>query len=167
MLRGLPASIILHGAVIFGGAIAWPYIAPERAVEEFVPVSLDIQLDVVTNIAPVIRRDPEPEPEVPEPEEETIEDVIEEEDPDAEEVEVGEDELETTDVRELEQAPAEEEEAVDLGEDAEEEPEPEELEEPEEKQVEPRSREPDTLRTIFWLNPTSSSARSRRPSASL
>ena len=140
MLRGLPASIILHGAVVFGGAVAWPYIAPEREVEEIVPVTLDIQIDTTTNLAPIIRREPEPEEPEPEPEEEVTEDVVEEE-PEADDIETGEDELETTDVREIE--PEQEfEEVID----------PVESEDapiiPEEKE-EPEPREPDTFDDIL------------------
>ena len=140
MLRGLPASIILHGAVVFGGAVAWPYIAPERQVEDFVPVTLDIELDVTTNLAPIIRRAPEPEPEEPEPEEEVIEEIIEEE-PEAEDLESGEDELETTDIREIEPEP-EIEEIIDPVEDENAPIVPEEREEPE-------PREPDTFDDIL------------------
>jgi len=132
MLRGLPASIILHGAVVFGGAVAWPYIAPEREVEDIIPVTLEIQLDMTTNFAPIIRRDPVPEPEEPEPEPE--EEVVEEdpiEDEDTEEVEVGDDELETTDVRELAEEQTPPEDVVAETDDAEEEtPEDEPKEEP-------------------------------------
>ena len=102
MLRGLPASILIHGAVVFGGAVAWPYIAPEREVEDIVPVTLDIELDVTTNLAAIIRPEPKPEPEIPEPEEDPAEEIVEDPKPDAEDVETGEDELETTDVREIE-----------------------------------------------------------------
>ena len=102
MLRGLPASILIHGAVVFGGAVAWPYIAPEREVEDIVPVTLDIELDVTTNLAAIIRPEPKPEPEIPEPEEDPAEEIVEDPEPDAEDVETGEDELETTDVREIE-----------------------------------------------------------------
>lgn len=137
MLRGLPASILLHGAVVFGGAVAWPYIAPEREIEDIIPVTLEIQLDMTTNFAPIIRREPVPEPEEPEePEEEPVEDEIVEEDSD--EVEVGEDELETTDVRELEQESVPED-NIEETEDVAEEP-PEEKEEPQE--------EPDILADI-------------------
>ena len=102
MLRGLPASILIHGAVVFGGAVAWPYIAPEREVEDIVPVTLDIELDATTNLAAIIRPEPKPEPEIPEPEEDPAEEIVEDPEPDAEDVETGEDELETTDVREIE-----------------------------------------------------------------
>jgi len=143
MLRGLPASIIIHGAVIFGGAVAWPYIAPERETEVLVPVTMDVQLDVVTNFAPIVRREIVPaEPEV-EPEEDAIEEEVIEED--ADEVELGEDELETTDVRELEQAEALEEESLEASDDIEDKEEPDEPEKPEEKKVDARNREPDTL----------------------
>ena len=140
MLRGLPASIILHGAVVFGGAVAWPYIAPERKVEDIVPVTLEIQLDMTTNLAPIIRRDPVPEPEVPEPEEEAIEEPVEEETPEEDEVETGEDELETTDVRELEQQQVIEE-IVDTTDTVEEEIVPDVPEE----ETEVPTRQPDSL----------------------
>lgn len=146
MLRGLPASIILHGAVVFGGAVAWPYIAPEREAEVLIPVSMDVQLDVVTNFAPVVRREIVPEEPDVEPEEESLEeDIIEDEDVD--EVEVGDDELETTDVRELEQDQALEEEALESSEDIEDEE--DEPEEPEDKKVEAQNREPDALEDLL------------------
>lgn len=146
MLRGLPASIILHGAVVFGGAVAWPYIAPEREAEVLIPVSMDVQLDVVTNFAPVVRREIVPEEPDVEPEEEAVEeDIIEDEDVD--EVEVGDDELETTDVRELEQDQALEEEALESSEDIEDEE--DEPEKPEDKKVEAQNREPDALEDLL------------------
>lgn len=104
MLRGLPASIILHGAVVFGGAVAWPYIAPERTVEEvFIPLTIDMQLDLTTNIAPIVSRKVEPEDELEIPESQEPEEVDEE----SEDVEITEDELDTTDVREQQDARAE------------------------------------------------------------
>ena len=145
MLRGLPASILFHGAVIFGGSIAWPYIAPERAVEELVPVTLDVQLDLVTNIAPVIRR--EPEPEQAETEEDAAEEEVLDEDEDAEDVEIAEDEMDTTDVRELPQEQALEEESTEISEDTEEDaPEPEDSEE---EQIEAQRNDPDDLDSIL------------------
>ena len=144
MLRGLPASIILHGAVVFGGAVAWPYIAPEREAEVLIPVTMDVQLDVVTNFAPVVRREVVPEELEEQPEEEVLEeDILEDED--SEEVEIGDDELETTDVRELEQDQAPEEESTEVSEDTEEKDEPDKPEEAEDKQDTARNRTPDSL----------------------
>lgn len=147
MLRGLPASIVIHGAVIFGGAVAWPYIAPERESEVLVPVTLDVQLDIVTNLAPVFRREVVPEEAEPDLEDDALEeDVVEE---DAEEIELGDDEIETTDVRELEQQQALEEESTEASDDIEEEEEPDEPEEAEEKQADARNREPDPLADLL------------------
>lgn len=151
MLRGLPGSIILHGAIIFGGAVAWPYIAPERPVEELiVPVTLEMQLDSVTNVAPVIRREPEPEAPEPEPEEEPAaeEEVIEEEE-DAEEIEEAEEDLDTTDIRELPQEPEPEEEFAEIEDDAEKNEEEPEPEEDEQEQMQAQTRDPDPLASVL------------------
>lgn len=77
MWRGLPASVILHSAVIFGGYIVWPFVSPPRT-SEFVIVPVDlVTVSDTTNIAPSVRREPEPEEEPeeapPEPEEEPVE----------------------------------------------------------------------------------------------
>lgn len=145
MIRGLPASILLHGALVMGGSIAWPYIAPERAIEEFVPVELDIQLDLVTNFAPIVRRNIEPDLPEPEPEEEPLIEEIEDAEEDAEEVELAEDELDTTDVRELE-ATENKEETAAIADEA------DELEEPDaddEELAEADGREPDPLADLL------------------
>ena len=150
MLRGLPASIILHGAVVFGGAVAWPYIAPERETEVLVPVTLDVQLDIETNFAPVVRREIVPDVPDPEPEEDAVEEDVED-DENTEEIEFGEDELETTDVRELEQEQAAEEEGLEVSEDAEDEPE-DEPEEKEDDDSKARKQEPDSFESFLAEN---------------
>ncbi len=140
MLRGLPASIIFHGAIIFGGTVAWPYIAPEReTIEEIIlPITVDMQLDTTANFAPIVSRIPEPEEEeieVPEPEQP---DEFEEE---SEETEIAEDDIDTTDVREQQEAPPPEESSEFADEDADEEQERAELETP----AEATKTEPDSF----------------------
>lgn len=65
MFRGLPASIMLHLAVLGTGYIALPY--GERVTQDVVIVPIDlVTVSEINNIAPVIAR---PEPETPVPEE--------------------------------------------------------------------------------------------------
>lgn len=80
MIRGLPASILLHAAVIGAGYIVWPYVGTTATEEEFVLVPVElIEVGEMTNVAPVVEpeetepveEEPEPEPE-PEPEEEDV-----------------------------------------------------------------------------------------------
>ena len=80
MIRGLPASILLHAAVIGAGYIVWPYVGTTETEEEFVLVPVElVEVGEMTNVAPVVEpeepkpveEEPEPEPE-PEPEEEDV-----------------------------------------------------------------------------------------------
>jgi len=80
MIRGLPASILLHAAVIGAGYIVWPYVGTTATEEEFVLVPVElVEVGEMTNVAPVVEpeepkpveEEPEPEPE-PEPEEEDV-----------------------------------------------------------------------------------------------
>ncbi len=77
MIRGLPASLLLHAGVLGLSVVALPRFAPERIESVIVPVEL-VEIGAVNNIAPVVRREPEPEPEpeeiVPEP---NLEDYLE------------------------------------------------------------------------------------------
>lgn len=139
MLRGLPASIIFHGAIVFAGSVAWPYIAPDRDVVEevIIPITVDMQLDSVANFAPIVSRRVEPEEEIEEPTPEEP-DVFEEE---SDETEITEDDLDTTDVREEQEAPPPEE----SSEFAEEEAEPEEERAEIETPAEAAKNEPDSF----------------------
>ncbi|MEM6534964.1 MAG: hypothetical protein AAF613_04910 [Pseudomonadota bacterium] len=98
MLRGLPASLVFHAAIVSAGYVAWPFVASERYAETelvIVPVDL-IELGEVTNISAV--RTPDPEPEVLEPEPEPEETPPEEEpepEPDPVDELLPEDEIET------------------------------------------------------------------------
>ena len=57
MIRGLPASIMLHVAVIGAGYIAWPYVATTVTEDEFVVVPVELgDVGEMTNVAPVIER---------------------------------------------------------------------------------------------------------------
>lgn len=134
MIRGLPASLMLHAAVIGAGYIVWPYVGTAVLEDEFVIVPVElVDVGEITNVAPVVQQpeeevepEEEPEPELPEPEE--SEDPIEEE-PD--ERDLPEDDVETA----SEVAPPEEAED-DVMPDLEEEPEEEEPE-PEPEKPEP------------------------------
>ena len=87
MIRGLPASLMLHAAVIGAGYLAWPYVGTSVSEQEFVIVPVElVDVGEITNVAPVVEppeEPPEPEPEEePEPvlpEEEESEDPVEEE----------------------------------------------------------------------------------------
>ena len=65
MLRGLPASIVLHAAVLSAGYIVLPGLSrPTQVSVEIVPIEL-VEVSELTNIAPRVQRE-EPE-EVEEP----------------------------------------------------------------------------------------------------
>ena len=136
MIRGLPASVLLHVAVIGAGYIAWPYVASTVATDEFVVVPVElVDVGEVTNVAPVTSQpeEPEEEPEVEAPEPEPVEeDVPVEEEPD--DRDLPEDDIETA----QEAAPPEQEDDVlpDLKAEAEpEEKEPVEKPKPEQKKT--------------------------------
>lgn len=141
MIRGLPASLMLHAAVIGAGYLAWPYVGTSVSEQEFVIVPVElVDVGEITNVAPVVEppeEPPEPEPEEePEPvlpEEEESEDPVEEE-PDPRDV--PEDDVSTA----AEAAPPEPEEE-DVVPDLEQEPEEEEAEP--EPQPEPEKPKPD------------------------
>lgn len=75
MLRGLPASIVLHAAVIASGYLVLPTLGRDiTSVSVIVPIEL-VEISDVTNIAPrVEREDAEPE-EVPPPLEDFLDDL--------------------------------------------------------------------------------------------
>jgi len=89
MIRGLPASVMLHAAVIGAGYIAWPYVATSVTEDESVVVPVElVDVGEMTNVAPVLEPqepeeeevEPEPEPEPEEDEELPVEDIPDERD---------------------------------------------------------------------------------------
>ncbi|MEL7547873.1 MAG: hypothetical protein AAGJ84_14570 [Pseudomonadota bacterium] len=88
MLRGLPASLFLHAAIVGAGYVAWPYMSATTGDDEPIIVAVDlVTIGEFDNIAAVREREPEPEPEEepqPEPEPEA---------PEPEEIQEPEDEL--------------------------------------------------------------------------
>jgi len=150
MLRGLPASILFHTAVVIGGSLAWPHISTPIETN-YVAVPIDIvELGDIASQRPQLEREPEEEPE-----EET--DAVSEEEF-FEEPEIAEpaeeEELAPEEQFAAEEAPPppEEEEVVSLPEDTET-PEPEASEEEEEPEPEPEEeplrRETDDLDDIL------------------
>lgn len=142
MWRGLPASVMLHSAVVFGGAIAWPYLSPPPGEEAvIVPIEL-VDLAPVTNVAPSIRREVEPEPEEPEETPPPVEEFLEDVDALPDEEVVEEDTAPPPPPPPEEDEPEPEPEPVpDLDQEEEAEPEPEP--EPEEEEPEPIRAEPE------------------------
>lgn len=135
MVRGLPASLLLHAAVIGAGYIVWPYVGTSVVEDEFVIVPVDlVDVGEITNVAPIVQQpepepevEDEPEPELPEPEE--SDDPVEDE-PD-------ERDLPEDDVSTASEAPAPEEDEQDVMPDLEKEPEEEPEPEPEPEKPEP------------------------------
>lgn len=145
MIRGLPASLVFHAAVVGAGYVAWPFVSATNVPETemvIIPIEL-IELGEVTNISAVRRQEPEPEPEIVEPEP-VEEEPVEEPEPEPDPVDEDIEEAEIDTAREA--APPEEaqpEEVVPDFDAEPEEPEPEEKEpEPEpEKSVERRTEQ--------------------------
>lgn len=162
MIRGIPASLLLHAAVIGAGYIVWPYVGADVLEEEFVIVPVDlVDLGQITNVAPVREQPEETEPaEEPEPEpveEEEPEDPVEEE-PD--ERDLPEDDIATA----AEQsAPEEAEDDIvpDLDKEPEEEPEPE-PEQPKPQQPKPPNPTPKRNPLDDFLNDADSTFESER-----
>lgn len=78
MLRGLPASFLLHAAIIGAGFIVLPHTrAPLQAIE-IVPVDI-VTISEVTNVRTVVRTEKPPEEKVddPPPPEPPLEDLLE------------------------------------------------------------------------------------------
>ncbi|NQY14079.1 MAG: hypothetical protein HRT81_09500, partial [Henriciella sp.] len=158
MIRGLPASIIAHAAVIGASYVTFPYWGTSTRVLATELEAVDVnfaEIGEITNIAPLVETEPEePEdaaPEEPEEPEEVPEDPIEEELPEAEQ-----------DVTDIEAAPPEEN-PEDLLPDFEpERPEEEDEPEPEpEKKPDPAPRRPnDDL--MDFLNQSDSTFKSER-----
>ena len=91
MLRGLPASLILHLAVVGTTYIVLPHTSPPLQAVEIVPVDI-VTVSEVTNVVAVRRTENPPEPETEEPPtpqtEPDIEDFLEDLDVLAEETDV-------------------------------------------------------------------------------
>ena len=69
MIRGLPASILLHAAVIGAGYVVWPYVASTATESEFVIVPVElVDVGEMTNVAPIL------EPEAPDEEDDNMAD---------------------------------------------------------------------------------------------
>jgi len=133
---------MLHSAVVFGGAIAWPYLSPPPGEEAvIVPIEL-VDLAPVTNVAPSIRREVEPEPEEPEETPPPVEEFLEDVDALPDEEVVEEDTAPPPPPPPEEDEPEPEPEPVpDLDQEEEAEPEPEEVE-PEPIRAEPEQDDP-------------------------
>lgn len=86
MLRGLPASIMAHAAVIGASYITFPYWGASRMdVADFEVVDVEFaEIGEITNIAPTVDTEPEEPEAAPEEPEEVLEDPVEEELPEAE-----------------------------------------------------------------------------------
>lgn len=157
MIRGLPASIIAHAAVISASYVTFPYWSTSTRVmaSEFEAVDVNFaEIGEITNIAPLVETEPEePEEEVaPEEPEELPEDPVKEELLEAEQ-----------DVAEAESAPPEEnpEDLLPDFEPEETEPEPEETEPEPVKKPDPAPRRPnDDL--MSFLNQSESTFRSEQ-----
>ncbi|MEM7766489.1 MAG: hypothetical protein AAF253_03255 [Pseudomonadota bacterium] len=138
MVRGLPASILFHAALVVGGSLAWPYIStPLESSYVAVPIEI-LELGDIASQRPQVERDPEEPPEE-EPPQVPEEDFFEEPE-DAEPAE--EEDLPPEEMLASEEAPPpppEEEETVSISEETEE---PEAAEEEEDPEPEPPEEEP-------------------------
>lgn len=154
MIRGLPASIIAHAAVLGASYVTFPYWSSTRVfTTELEAVDVNFaEIGEITNIAPLIETEPEePEEVAPEEPEEVPEDPVEEEIPEAEQ-----------DVSEPEAAPAEEDPEEVLPDFQPEEPEEEPEPKPEpEKKPEPEPRRPQDDLADF-LNQSETTFKSER-----
>ena len=132
MLRGLPASIVVHAAVFGASYVTFPYWSSSSSafITDIEAVEVDFaDLSEITNIAPLIpQEEEEPEEAAPEEPEEVEDEPIEEELPEAEQ------DVSTEDPAPVEESPE------DVLPDFEQDP-PEEPEEEPEKEPEP---EPET-----------------------
>jgi hypothetical protein len=131
MIRGLPASIIAHAAVLGMTYVSLPYFGTRIYVEPVQAVAVEFaELGEINNIAPQIRDELEEEA-IPEemPDEEVPEDPAEDELPEAEQ-----------DVSDTKAAPIAEEDPEDLLPDFEEEKDTEEPEETPEEKPEPKPK---------------------------
>ncbi len=164
MIRGLPASIMFHAAIVGLGYVSWPFMTASRDyASESIAVPIDlVDIGALNNIAPVLQPEPEPEPEekiVPEPEEEEPEEEVPVEEPDPVDETLPEDDIETA----RDQKAPEEAEPEDVVPDFEtktEEPEDEKKPEPEPEEPKPAVKKPDPLDD--FLNSADSSFESER-----
>ncbi len=143
MIRGLPASIVFHAAVLGLGYVSWPFLSATTGFESesiLVPIEL-VDIGALNNIAPVLRPEPEPEEEiVPEVAEEEPEEVPEDE-PEPVDETLPEDEIDTASEQETPEEVTPEEVVPDF------EATPEETEDPEPEPETPKPvvQEPDLL----------------------
>ena len=147
MIRGLPASILLHVGIIASSYIVLPIF--DRPAEEMVIVPIElVNIGEVNNIAPIVpRADIEPEPEaVPEP---VPEEQTEELDTLAEEIAPEEDVPPAAAAEQVEPEPETPEDVIPEQADTEEEEEPEPEEEKPEDKPKPDQHEPDVLDDIL------------------
>ncbi|MEM7328623.1 MAG: hypothetical protein AAF437_07780 [Pseudomonadota bacterium] len=157
MIRGLPASIIAHAAVIGASYVTFPYWSTNTRILASELEAVDVnfaEIGEITNIAPLVETEPEePEQEAaPEEPEEIPVDPIEEELPEAEQ-----------DVSQEDAAPPEEapEDLLPEFEPQEDEPDPEETKPEPEKTPDPAPRRPqDDL--MDFLNQSESTFKSEQ-----
>ena len=135
MIRGLPASLLLHAGVIGFGYIAFPYATPPYEEQIVVPVDL-VDIGETTNLRQIVEREEaEPEPEDPVSTPEELQELV-----DALPDEIAPEEEDTPPPPEETPPPPVEDDP--LPPDPEDEPEPEEEEpEPEEEEPEPEPEE--------------------------
>lgn len=153
MLRGLPASIIVHAAVLSASYLTWPYWSSSRVyVENIEAVDVNFaEIGEITDIAPLIQQEPEEEEAAPPPPEEEIveEDPVEEELPEAE-----------IDVTNTDEAPPPEVDPDELLPDFEAEPEEEPEKEPEPKKEPDPAPKPPRDPLADFLNQSESTFKS-------
>lgn len=136
MIRGLPASIILHAAVFGVGYLSWPFMTATTRDSEAIIVPIEIvDFSELNNIAPVLRKAPEPEPEIAPEEPEEVPEEEPEVEPDPVDETLPEAEVDTA----SQQAAEEESEPEEAVPDFEAEPEPKQPE-PEPKKSEPEPK---------------------------
>jgi len=141
MIRGLPASIILHVGIIASSYIVLPIF--DRPREELVIVPIDlVNISEINNIAPVVPRpEEEPEPEAePEPQ---LEDFLEDLDTIPDEIAPEEDIPPPAAAEQQKDEPDVPEDVIPEKPEPEEEP-PEPETEPEEPEEKPKPEEPET-----------------------
>ncbi|MEM8615723.1 MAG: hypothetical protein AAGF20_02200 [Pseudomonadota bacterium] len=168
MIRGLPASIAFHAAIVGATYVSWPFIAGQNAyISETVTVPVElVDAGALTDIAPI--RDPEPTPDPeedaepePVPPQDEPEAEVTEPPPDPVDEDLPEDEIETARSA-SDDAPVPEDLVPDL--DADPEPvdtDPEDTPEPE-KQPEQAATEPQRSALDNFLSDAESTFESER-----
>ncbi len=156
MVRGLPASLFLHAAVLGAGYLVWPYVGTSVVEDEFVIVPVElVDVGEITNVAPVI--EPPEEVEEPEPEEEPEPVLPEEpESDDPIEEEPDERDLPEDDISTASEAPPPEPDEEDVVPDLEKDPEEEEPEPEPEKPEPPKPEKPKAPNPTPKANPLDS-----------